>query len=137
MSDVTRQLEQDHREIMGHLDAIRAANYKREVAVQELRLAKGKILRHHAEEARAVYAPMLQDRACAAMATEFQALMQAISVDILAFFERYDLKAEATLGIEFAMDLSSLTQRLRTRIRQEEEQLYPLYRQELARTTVR
>jgi hypothetical protein len=136
MSDITRQLERDHREIMGHLDAIRAANYKKDVAVRELRLAKGKILRHLAEEERAIYEPMLRRKDCAATALQFQGRMQSISVDVLAFFQRYDLSPGAELGIDFAMDLGSLTQRLRTRIRHEEEQLYPLFRGTMAPVSV-
>lgn len=132
MADLITRLEQDHRAIIEHLDAIRAAGFSREVAIRQLRLAKGLIVGHLAEEDRSLYQPMLTHPTAAATARLFQERMQPITAEVLAFFARYDVERGFEPDAAFSQDLGALTQKLRSRVRQEEERLYPLYRQTLA-----
>jgi hypothetical protein len=128
MSDLIDALEQDHREILGHLLRIRAADYRRDVSLSELRQARDKFLRHVGRDEQAVFRPLQAHAAHATMGRQSQRQMQALTKEMLAFFDRYDQPEGPAFGIEFAMDLGRLTQRLRHRMQFEEDRLYPLVR---------
>jgi hypothetical protein len=58
-------------------------------------------------------------------AERFQQRLGPISTEVLAFFDKYK-SAESRAGLGFSQDVGRLMQRLSTRIRDEEDHLYPL-----------
>lgn len=130
--DLIDELEAEHRAIVAHLEAIKEARFNRETSAKELAKAKALIVAHLAKEDEKLYKPLLAHTDAQATAKQFQDRMQAITVDVLAFFAKYDLNQVQELGLDFVRDLGVLVGKLKTRIAQEEERLYVLYRQTVA-----
>jgi hypothetical protein len=128
MSEPMDELELEHGEILGHLLRIRAADYRREVTLPALHLAREGFLRHVEHDVRLVLRPLAADPSRQAVAAQFQRQMQVLTREMLAFFDRFGASECPPYGIEFAMELGRLTQRLRHRMQYEEAQLYPLVR---------
>jgi hypothetical protein len=129
MPDLIDALEAQHQQIVKHLEAIREAGFKRDVAVRELKAAKTLILAHLGQEDRDLYKPMLAHPEAQKIAQSFKEKMDAVAADVMAFFNRYDLDKVQDVGLEFSKDLGRLLSVLGTRVRQEESQLYPAFRQ--------
>jgi hypothetical protein len=131
MSALVEKMKRHHQEIVHHLEAIRAANYQKNVAVEELGKAKNLILAHLKLEDAELY-PLLKqkgqtDPAIARVAEDFARRMEPLSQEVMAFFERYNLDGGAQdLGIGFVRDLGGMINKLSNRVRQEEGELYPL-----------
>jgi hypothetical protein len=128
MPDLIDTLESQHRQIVQHLETIRASGFRRDVAVQELKLAKALILAHLGLEERELYKPMLAHPEAQKVAQPFKDKMAAVTTEVMAFFTSYDLDKTKDVGLEFSKDLGRLLHVLGSRVRQEETQLYPAYR---------
>ncbi len=132
MPDLIDELEREHATILGHLETIRDAKFVREIAAKELVKAKALIVAHLAKEDEKLYKPLMAHAAAQTTAKLFQERMQAITVDVVAFFDKYDLSKSQDLGLDFVRDLGIVIGKLKTRIAQEEERLYVLFRQVVA-----
>jgi iron-sulfur cluster repair protein YtfE (RIC family) len=128
MPDLITELEQEHEEILSHLQQIRLADYQPDLAMTELQAARDKFLRHIGRDGLLVLGPMMDQSPHAGLARRFHRHMQALTRDLMAFFDRYLQAAEPNFDIEFAMELGRVTQRLRHRMQAEEARLYPLRR---------
>jgi hypothetical protein len=129
MSDLISELEADHRLILAHLESIKEAKFAREVAARELAAAKALIVAHLAKEDKELYRPLLANASAQSTAMQFQERMKVITTDVIAFFNTYDLSKAQDLGLPFVRDLGTIIGKLKTRMTQEEERLYVLFRQ--------
>jgi hypothetical protein len=118
-------LKQDHVAIAQALDKIRQASFQRAVSERELDAIKARLLAHLATEDQKLYPVLLAKEESKRTAERFQQRLGPISAEVMGFFEKYN-SAEARAGLSFAQDVGRLLQRLATRIKDEEDHLYPL-----------
>lgn len=129
MSNLIPKLKEDHKKLVSLLNDIRSAGLNSE-NLSKLNSAKAGLLAHLALEDKSLYPPLWEkaktDRNLQSKLNLLAQDMEEVSKAVLEFFAKYEKGGDP---IEFAKDFGKIFQRLSTRIRREEESLYPEFEQ--------
>ncbi|MBA1147613.1 hemerythrin domain-containing protein [Ectothiorhodospiraceae bacterium WFHF3C12] len=123
MSDLVNTLKNEHRAIQNLLQGASQAGVTTADGRAKLKKAKALLIGHLEKEDRQLY-PVLLNSGDAGLAGSFAEEMQAISRQVVAFFEKYENGGD---DFQFAVDFGKVLGLLNNRIRREEASLYRRY----------
>jgi hypothetical protein len=128
MPQLVEKLKNDHAEIVAALEEIKGLGISHPDTLRKLTLAKAALLAHLKHEDAEFYPALIHaaviDQKLQATLTVLQKDMENVAKVVLEFFAKYENGGPAS---EFAKDISLVRFTLATRIRREEERLYPLF----------
>lgn len=128
MSNLVNELKADHQKLVSVLTKVKEIGPTKE-GLKMLNSAKAALLAHLGKEDSKLYpelkAAAKSDPKVNTTLATFGKDMDKISRAALEFFSKYE--KGVTSEFEFSKDFGGLVALLGTRIRKEEEQLYPLY----------
>ncbi len=130
MVHLVEKLKNDHTEIVAALEELKTLGIGHPEVLRKLVMAKAALLAHLKHEDAEFYPALIRaaatDQKLQATLTVLQKDMENVAKVALDFFAKYENGGPAA---EFAKDFSLVRFALATRIRREEERLYPLYDQ--------
>lgn len=128
MTDLIQELKADHAKLASLLGKMRSLSPESKECQDLLRSAKAGLLAHLGKEDAKLYpalkAAAQKDAQIKSTLEMFSTEMEKVSKAALEFFAKYE---KGGSGLQFAKDFGGLLATLSTRIRREEEMLYPLY----------
>lgn len=134
MDGLIAKLQVEHEQLLAVFDIARRSDLSSPEAQELVRSARSMLLAHLRKEDLELY-PVLQtaglkDAHLKETLELFASDMTDISHVVISFFKKFEQRGA---GLDWAHDFGLVVSRLRSRIRREEELLYPLYGKLMAR----
>ncbi|CAG9168239.1 hemerythrin domain-containing protein [Cupriavidus respiraculi] len=126
MTSLIDNMLDEHRQIYGLLDQLRAEGLSSEAGRRTLARVRQLVVAHLAHEDHQLYPAMRRTGATAALATEYASEMERISAELLGFFDGH---GQPGGSLDQARAFGRAISQLRQRMTREEIRLYPAYRQ--------
>ena len=128
MTPLVEQLKIEHEALLNNFQDVLKTGVAKPAGIQKLMATKLLLLRHLRREENEMY-PVLQrgaatNEALRTMLDDLAAEYEELARHLMDFFERYENGGE---GLQFARELGKLQGMLSSRIRREENRVYPVF----------